>query len=206
MTSDQEKQPIEEKIKNILLYVGTAAAIIAGIAYVGVTYVIVEGFESAFDRDKQILFAALGAGFGLVVTMLLRSQGVALAKRTEMSQQVMKQYYTVLNKRKSIKKLRTIKFYMVINTIKDIITKAITIGITTYLVIYIFAEGNGDYSLFTLALSNICMFAGFGLIALAKTYDFYIEEHIPAIEEITRKLKDQEGSIPPEGENEDDLH
>lgn len=203
MTSNN--QPIDEKVKNILLYVGSVAALVAGIAYVGVTYVIVQGFESALDRDKQILFSALGAAFGIIISMLLRSQGVSLAKRLQESQDTMREYYSVLNKTKSIKKLRTIKFYMVFNTIKDMFTKAAGIGISTYLVIYIFSEGNGDYSLFLLALSNICMFIGFGFIALAKTYDFYVEEHIPAIKEITIKLKEQQnidqvGSIQPEGE------
>ena len=204
ITKEQEaqnkKQEKSERIKDILLYVGTVSAIVAGVAYGGVTWTIINGFENALDRDKQLLFAAISAAFGIVISMLLRSQGVSLAKRLPASQTAMKDYYTALNKTKTLKKLRTIKYYMTINTIKDMITKALTIGITTYAIIYMFSEGNGDFALFTLALSNVCMFAGFGLVALSKTYDFYIEQHIPAIIERTKKIKDQMGLVPSEGE------
>ena len=190
-----------EKLINILLYTGIYAAVISGFAYMLVTFVIVQGFETAIDRDKQILFSLLGAAFGMMITFLLRNQGISLAKQLPESEKTMKEYHEALNKTKSIKKLRTIKFYMLFNTIKDLFTKLLTISVSTYFVLYVFMEGNGDYSLFLLALSNLCMFAGFGLIALAKTYNFYIEEHIPAIKEIINKLKlDQVGSVPPEGE------
>lgn len=203
ITKEQElakkKQEKAERIKDILLYIGTASAIIAAIAYGGVTWTIVNGFENAMDRDKQLLFAGISAAFGIVISMLLRSQGVALAKRLPKCQKVMEEYYTALNKTKTLKKLRTITYYMNLNTIKDAITKAITIGITTYAIIYIFAEGNGDFALFTLAISNVCMFAGFGLVALSKTYDFYIEQHIPAIIARTNKINklDVVASVPP---------
>ena len=39
------------------------------------------------------------------------------------------------------------------------------------------------------------MFSGFGLVALSKAYDKYIEEHIPVIKSIIARLKEKE----PEG-------
>ena len=186
-----------EKLINILLYTGIYAAFISAVAYLVITYVIVSGFESALDQQKQILFSALGALFGVMITGLLRSQGIEFAKQLPDCKETMTAYHTALNKTKTIKKLRTIKFYMVFHTIKDVFLKAGTIAASTFLILYIFMEGNGDYSLFLLAVSNICMFAGFGLIALAKTYNFYIEEHIPTIKEIIIKL-DQAGSVQPE--------
>ena len=214
MIKDEQQIEKNEKLINLLLYTGIFAAGISAIAYLVITYVIVSGFKSAIDQDKQLMFAALGALFGIMITGLLRNQGISFAKQLPECKEVMKEYHATLNKTKSIKKMRTIKFYMIYNTIKDTFTKAGTIAVTTYLILYIFTEGNGDYSLFMLAVSNICMFAGFGLIALAKTYNFYIEEHIPAIKEITIKMKeqnelivtettltiDQMGLIPSEGE------
>ena len=200
MTENEQIQK-NEKLINILLYTGIYAACISAIAYLVITYVIVSGFQSAIDQQKQILFAVLGAVFGIMINGLLRNQGIEFAKQLDECKRVMKAYHTALNKTKSIKKMRTIKFFMIVNTIKDVFLKAGTIFITTFLILYIFMEGNGDYSLFLLAVSNICMFAGFGLIALAKTYNFYIEEHIPAIISITQKLNDQAGSIQSEGVN-----
>jgi hypothetical protein len=40
-----------------------------------------------------------------------------------------------------------------------------------------------------LAIANILMFAGFGLVGLATVYDKYLEEHIPVIKERIEQLK-----------------
>jgi len=186
---------MNDTVKNFLLYTGILGSIISSIAYLIVTYVIVVGFESAVDQEKQILFAVLGALVGLMITSALRGQGITFAKKEDESQEVMKEYHELINKTKDIKKLRTIKHFVIVSTIKDVITKGVSIGITTWFVMYIFMEGNGDFSLFALTLSNILMFSGFGLVALSKAYDKYIEEHIPVIKSIIARLKEKE----PEG-------
>ena len=112
----------------------------------------------------------------------------------------MTEYHQIMNKQKSVKQLKTIKYHMMVATIKDIFIKSTSIALTTYFILYIFMEGNGDFSLFILALSNIMMFTGFGMRSMAIIYDKYIEEHLPAIQEIINKLKDQAGLIPLEGE------
>ena len=33
------------------------------------------------------------------------------------------------------------------------------------------------------AFANICLFLGFGLMALARAFDYYMENHIPYLEE-----------------------
>lgn len=182
------------KVKKVLEYTGIIGSIISAIAYIVMTYVIVVGFSSAVDTQKQILFAVLGSLVGLIITSLLRSQGILFASKEEESKVAMKKYYEVMNKKKSVKQLHTIKHFVVVQTIKDIFIKGISVGVSTWFVLYIFMEGNGDYSLFMLAVSNILMFAGFGLVALSKAYDKYMDEHIPAIREIILKL-DQARSI-----------
>ena len=102
----------------------------------------------------------------------------------------MQEYYKVLNKNKNIKKLKTIDRFMIINAIYDIFIKGLSVGATTYFSIMIFTEGNGDFSLIGLAVVNILMFLSFGILALSKTYDFYINEHLSAIVEKTNKLKE----------------
>jgi len=188
-----------DKVKNILLYTGLAGAIIAAIAYIILTLAIVQGFQTALDRDKQILFATLGAVFGLLINFSFRNQGIALAKREKKSQEVNQRYQDLTSNNKTTHKPHKIGYYMVIATIQDVFIKGSTIAISTFFILYIFMEGNGDYSLFLLALSNICMFAGFGLMNLSSIYDKYIEKHIPTLEGICNKL-DQVGSIPPEEE------
>ena len=183
---------MNDKVKNIMKYTAIFGSIISAIAYLMITYVIVVGFESAVDQQKQILFAILGSSIGLIITFLLRTQGITFAQKEDESVKTMQEYHELLNEKKSIKEMHLIGHFMKIQTIKDIFSKGISIAGSTFLIMYIFMEGNGDFSLFVLAGSNIMMFTGFGLIALSKAYDKYIDEHIPVIKAIIKKLKEKE--------------
>ena len=185
---------MNNKVKQFLEYTGIIGSIISAFAYILVTLVIVWGFQTAIDIQKQLLFAILGAFSGLMITFFLRGQGVIFAKKEENSKAVMKEYYEKINKKKTIKQLHTIKHYIIVQTIGDVFLKGITMAVSTYFVLYIFMEGSGDYALIFLALSNILMFTCFGMVALSKAYDKYLDEHIPAIKEIIEKL-DQARSI-----------
>ena len=186
---------MNDKVKKFLEYTGIVGSIITAIAYITATLVIVWGFETRLEMEKQILFSLLGAFTGLMITFFLRGQGVIFAKKDPEAQTVMREYYEKINRKKTIKQLHTIKHYIVVQTILDIIFKGVSVALSTYFLLYIFMEGNGDMSLVFLAVSNILMFACFGLVALSKAFDKYLDEHIPAIREIIKKL-DQAGSIP----------
>lgn len=183
------------KVKNVLLYTGSIGAIISAVAYIIITVVLVMGFDTQMDMDKQILFSIIGAVDGLLITLLLRSQGVALAKNEDESKKVMAEYYQAINKTKNSKKLHTITYYYVKDFIIDIFTKAGIIALTTSLMLYIFMDGSGDYGLIGLAISNILMFACFGIIALSKFYSLYLEQHIPVIKERIIRIKDELASV-----------
>lgn len=191
---------MNDKVKNILLWTGLVGAIVSAIAYLIIIAVIVRGFETTLDRNKQLLISIIGAVDGLVIATFLKMQGISLAKDQNESKRIEKAYQEALNKDKPIKKKHTIKWFMFWSTVKDIVMKGLTITVNTYLLLYVFAEGNGDYSLFLLALSNIMMFASFGIISLSKAYQKYIEEHLPVIESITKQLNDQARSIESKGE------
>lgn len=179
------------KVKNILLYTGSIGAIISAVAYIIITVVLVLGFETQMEMDKQILFSIIGAVDGLLITLMLRSQGIALAKNEDESKKVMAEYYQVINKTKKSKKLHTITYYYIKDFIIDIFVKAGVIALTTSLMLYIFMDGSGDFGLIGLAISNILMFACFGIIALSKFYSLYIEQHIPVIKERIIRIKDE---------------
>ena len=130
-----------DKIKNILLYTGVIGALISAIAYVVLTIVIVMGFETEMDSNKQLLFSIIGALDGLLITNLLRSQGVSLAKQEPQNKAVMDEYNKLINKNKKVKSLKQIHYYFVKNFIMDIFSKAATIGATSYFMLYIFMDG-----------------------------------------------------------------
>jgi len=185
---DRLGKKLNDKIKEWLLYVGFASALISILGYIAITVVMIKGFSSAFELKNQILFSLVGAGIGLIITFALRYQGIAFAKSEDESKVVMKKYYEAMNKNKEEKELKDINYYLIRATIIDVVIKGFIFIIITTLVIDLFSKGNGDWSLIWLMLFNILMFTGFGLMAIAKSYDHYIEQHIPVIKERTIKL------------------
>ena len=183
------------KIKNLLLYVGTIGAGISALAYIIITIVLVMGFKTNMDMNQQLLFSIIGAVDGLLITNLLRSQGVALASNEDENKKVMNEYRLLVNKNKKTKNLKQINYFFIRNFITDIFTKAGIIALTSYSMLYIFMNGSGDFGLIGLAISNVMMFISFGFIALSKFYDLYNQQHIPVIKELIERLKDQARSV-----------
>lgn len=201
---------MNKKIINALNWVGAIGAVITAVAYIIFIIVLIVGIEAKMEQDQLLLVSVVGAVAGLAITWMLRGQGVVLASNEEESKIVMDEYYHMINKDKPTKNLHTIKWHVMISSIKDILIKGITIGATTYYSVVIFMEGNGDFSLIGLAIVNVLMFLSFGILALSKAYKHYLDEHLSAIREITKRLKeshgivdadktDQVGSIPLEG-------
>lgn len=182
-----------EKISGVLTWVGAVGAALSGIVYIIVTYIIVKGFQTNFDLQRQIFFAIIGAVAGLAIASFLKIQGITLAKKIPENEKVMREYYEIKNKDKKEKELHTIERYLVISTIKDVAFKGISIAFTSFAIIYIAIEGQGDMMLFALALSNLTMFIGFGFMSMAKAFDKYNLDHISAIKrkiEILKEVKE----------------
>jgi hypothetical protein len=185
-----------QKVKDWLLYVGFASALISIGGYIAVTIVMIKGFTSAFELQNQIMFSLVGAGIGLIITFSLRYQGIAFAKAEDESKAIMTAYYEAQNKDKPEEKMHDINHYMFWKSVKDVVIKGVFLVVMTTLVIDIFSKGNGDWSLLWLMVFNILMFTGFGLMAIAGAYDHYIEQHIPVIKQRTERLlakKDSHG-------------
>jgi hypothetical protein len=185
----QNQAELSQSVKSLLLYAGFLGAIISALAYLIITIVMVKGASTDLAIQNQILFSILGALTGLLISFLLRYQGIIYAKQNSEAKEIMKEYRQQVNKTKPLKKLHTISWYILWATIRDIFMKGVTIAVSTWFVLYIFIEGSGNWSLIGLAIANIFMFTGFGLVGLATVYDKYLEEHIPVIKERIEQLK-----------------
>ncbi len=183
------------KIKNMLIYTGLAGAIMGAVGYILIVVAIVLGFETNLSGQQQLLIAIVGAADGVLINISLMYQGIAFAKREDKSQNVLKRYRKLISDNKTKKKAHSIAYYLVLAIFKNVIFKGATVALTTYFIVFIFMNGNGDYALFLVALANLCLFAGFGMMELAGMYDNYIEKHIPYLEGVCNKL-DQAGSVP----------
>lgn len=175
----------EKKIKPTLVYVGTIGSILMVIAYIVIVFIMVFGF-SVTDLKQSFSFALVNAIVGFIIMQLLRFQGESFAKQIPYNNTILKEYNKL--KKKDPKKY-SMKYYWGISLLKDLLTKASTIIITTTGLIYIVISGSKDYTLFLLATVNLMMFLCFGILALSSSYDFFCEQHIPFILEEIEKLK-----------------
>jgi len=187
---------VNKTLENLLLWVGAAGAVISAISYIIVIIVLVVGIESKMEMQQLLLVSIIGAVAGLLITFMLRAQGVILASNEPENKIVMTEYRKALNKKKKLKKLHTINHYVIKKFVFDIFTKALTIAASTYFMVSIFSQGNGDTSLVGLAFANTFMFISFGILALRGSYIYYNEDHIEAVKQITIVLNTEK-----EGDN-----
>ena len=185
---EDNKTSFEKHILPILKYIGMIGAILMSIAYVIVTIILVVGFEQN-ELKGDLIFASVNALIGLMIMLFLKIQGISFAKCIESNKKILDEYY---NTKTKDKKLRSIKYYWTVSTIKDVLIKAISIMITTFGIMYIVIQGCKDYMLFLLAAVNLILFACFGLLSLSQAYDFFNNRHIPYIKEQLQKLKEKE--------------
>ena len=183
---------LSENLRRILLYAGFVSAVISAIAYIIITFVMIKGASTDLEMQNQILFSIMSAVVGLLIAFLLRSQGIIYGKQNAHAKEVMKEYRVESNKVKTIKQLHTITWFVFWASIRDVILKGVTVALSTYFILYIFIEGSGNWGLLGLAISNILMFSGFGLVSLSTMYEKYLEEHIPTIKTRIERMKKEE--------------
>lgn len=177
----------ESKIKPILTYVGTIGAVLTGIAYIALVWILIFGF-SAHNVVQTLLFAVVNGAIGFIIMQMLKVQGTDFAKQLPDNKPILDEYYSSKTKDQ---KLRSIKYYWITSVIKDVVFKALTITITTAGMIYIIIEGSNDYVLLLLAFVNLMMFFCFGLLSLSSAYDFFNTRHMAYIKEQLRILKEE---------------
>lgn len=191
----KRNEVLNEKIKEYLLYAGFAGAAVSIVAYIIITITMIQGFSTNFGVANYITFSVIGFVVGMSITINLLMQGIAFAKREEESQRIMKEYYEAVNTEKEEKELHQIEYYLRKAIMQNAIFKGSSVLLSTFFTLYIFIEGNGNWALLGLALSNIFMFTSFGLIGLSTMYDKYIEEHLVIVQEQTKRIKERNAQI-----------
>ena len=170
-----KKNTFETKIKPILQYVGAIGATLMSIMYIVVIVILIIGFK-AQTFQQALIFALVNAVVGLIIMQFLKIQGIAFAENIPENKAIKDEYYRT---RTRDKKYESINSYWVKSIITDIISKGLSVIISTAGLIYIVIQGCGDYTLLLLALVNLVMFICFGLLALNSAYEFYNNKHIP---------------------------
>lgn len=166
----------EEKIKPMLQYVGFIGAILSAGAYLIIIIVLIVGFKASINTSTNILYATINAAFGVMIMQLMKMQGITFAKNRPENKTVIDKY----NQRKTKdRKFKSITRYWITTIIKDVLIKAVTIGLSVFGIVAIVVIGSQDYMMLCLALVNLIMFACLGILSMNGAYEYYNEEHIP---------------------------
>lgn len=173
-----EQTFFEKKLKPILLYMGTIVSVVMAIAYILVVFVLIEGFKVERLLNTTV-FSIITAAIGFCIMQMLKIQGQSFAKNLPANKDVLDKYSKRNSDNNKQRKYKSLKRYWITSAMSDIAFKCLTLALTSIGMIYVMIEGSGDYSLLILAGVNLLMFAGFGLIALCKAYDFFNEEYVP---------------------------
>lgn len=166
---------MQEKLINLLKYIGIMGASICSFAYIIVVVVLIQGFKIE-QTAQTIIFAVVNAIVGFIIMQFLKVQGEQFAKNKEENKPIISEYY---NSKTKDKKLHSMKYYWITSVLKDIFTKVVTVFMSTVGIVYIVVVGSNDWNLLMLAFVNLLLFICFGLLALNNAYEFFNNRHIP---------------------------
>lgn len=183
-----KQEVFENKIKPALLWMGTIVACVMAVAYIVIVFVLIEGFKASTLLNTT-LFSIVTAVIGFCIMQMLKIQGQSFAANLDENIKISKQYYGTKTKDK---KSHSMTYYWIKSGLMDVLTRCLTLGLMSVGMIYIIIEGTKDYSLLFLAGVNLLMFAGFGLIGLVKTYDFYNDSFVPYMLEKIEEARELE--------------
>lgn len=188
MDKNIDKNLFESKIKPLLVYVGTFGAVLTSVAYVALICVLIFGF-SARNFSQTLVFAIINGVVGVIIMQMLKIQGQDFAKKLPENEIILSEYY---NTKTKDKKIHSMKYFWIKTIISDIVSKGISIVFSSAGIIYIVVQGSEDYVLLLLAFVNLVMFLCFGIISLAKAYDFFNNQHMAYVKEQLRIYKESE--------------
>ena len=177
---------MQEKLINVLKYIGIIGATICSVAYIFVVIVLIQGFKVE-TTTQTVIFAVVNAIVGFIIMQFLKVQGEQFAKNKPENKKIIDEYY---NSKTKDKKLRSMRYYWVTSIIQDIFTKVLTVFASTFGIIYIVVVGSNDWNLLMLAFVNLLLFICFGLLALNNAFEFFNNKHIPYMIEKIREVNE----------------
>lgn len=178
-----------ETLLKILNNIGIIGSILAGLAEIVFVIIFILGVEIDVSSETAILFAIVNGLIGLLISILLRYQGIKYAELE--NKELVEKFY-----RKKVKELTkeplSVELWQVLNGLKDFILK---FGFTVFLiygVIHITIQGSKNPIELLIALVSLILFACFGLISMNNAYDRYYNLQVPYMEMKVKEMEEQE--------------
>ena len=192
LESKKLNRKLNNKIKEMLSFIGFILSVLGGIGYFITILVLVLGAgELQFELiGKDGIFFIIGFMFGLVIRSGFYIQGITYAK--EEFKTVISEYHNLIVTGTREKRTQSFEFKLGFEIFRTTVLQFLTYGIGTMGLIYLAGfsgMNNGVY--IGNAISNLFMFTGFGFLALNSAYEKFIIYKIPRIKEKIRVLKQE---------------
>lgn len=165
---------LAEKVKSLIFWIGLICSIISAVAYILIVVIMAVGFDRETTLESNIAFALITAFVGILISQFLKWQGISFAKNEDAVKEVWEAYY---GRKTTKRKYRSLTYFWIKSVAFDVAFKAVSVAIVTIGTVYIFIEASGDTMRILMALFNLTLFAGFGMMSLTKAYDFTKEQH-----------------------------
>lgn len=182
-----------QKVKEWLTILGFILSVLGATGYIITLLIIVMGVK---DMDfefigKDGLFFIISLSFGLFIRIGFYIQGIIYAKQENLD--ILKEYNELIAVKNKEKKFRSFEFKMTIQVISQIFSQVAFFFLTSVgLIMLAGFEGMNNWIYFFNGISNIFMFAGFGMLGLNKTYENYLGIKIPTIKQKIREMKKEQ--------------
>lgn len=184
----KKQERVFEKFSDLLKYTGFILTFVSIIAYLIIVSVIIRGFTVNLGKEALLIFLILGAVDGILIGLSLRIQGITFAEEEVESKKILNEL-TKLKGESKDEKLRPLWQYHLTNILKDVFIKGLSIVVSLYFAIEVAYKGLQDMKYFWLAVANIFMFLGFGMMSLANSYKYYLNEINPLNQQKINKMK-----------------
>lgn len=172
-----------QSLIKLLNNIGIVGAVIAAVVDIICVIIFVTGLKIEQDMTSTWLFAVVNALIGLLIINLLRFQGIRYAQIE--NETLCNEFYA--DRIKKDKHYLPIGKWQVVQFVKDFLIKGCTCTFSIFGIIYISIEGSKNPIIILMALANLLLFAGSGLIAMSSAYNRFYDMEIPYMTQILNK-------------------
>lgn len=174
-----------QALMSVLNNIGIVGSILFAIADIIFVIIFVVGIKIDIEKKAIVLFAIVNSIVGLAINSLLRYQGQRYAEIE--NEDLRKLFYD--KKAKERKHTLTMNVWQSIEIFKDFIFKGCSTAFSIFGIVYLSIEGSKNPIQILLCITNLILFACFGLISMNNSYNRYYDVQVPYME---LKIKEKE--------------
>lgn len=178
-----------EVLLKILNNIGVVGAILAAVADVIFVIIMVLGIKVDAKLSSIVIFAVVNALIGILINVLLRYQGQKYAEIE--NEKLCTRYY---RKRIKEKKYISMRIWMTLKIVQDIVIKGGTAAFSIFGMVYISITGSKNPIQILMTLATLVLFACFGLMGMNSAYTRFYNIQVPYMKNHLKEGEEEENA------------